>query len=272
MIPPPPLDDTGALVFDLPGLHAALVGGVVRACAVCRKGTARHLPLPTGHLLPLCRTSCPPRLLAEWRERVVDGDHAPVATRPTGAYARRARARGQDLAPASPSRSAGSPYFRAGMPADAPWAAVADTSLGRVAVVAAHEGAARRAWSHWRALWSRDLPSGRGEWYSGAVLVDPAGTVVEAWGRLVTPQGPPRWGPLRRLADWSHCVECDAVLWPLRLVDGRGRCRACVEPEEIADPRPWPEEPADPGMGARPPHLGGPKRKTVVKRGGDDHA
>jgi len=100
----------------------------------------------------------------------------------------------------------------------------------------------------------------------GAVLMAPDGTRVAEWGEAPVP-GVTRWKPITRRSEWSRCAACSTPFWPGSWMTVHGsRCRTCQEPLETADPRPWPPDPANPGLAAAPEWLGGPKRKKTAAK------
>lgn len=272
-LPSPPLNEHGRLAVNVADVADNLRYGLTSGCVACDHSTIHWWPAPTGEYIPVHPT-CAGRLVGHWRERIESGDVGQPELgggSRRGAYARRATDTGARIHPprpaSKPSRSLGSPYFRPGMPEGAPWAVVVETHNGRdVFLHGDNEQHARHVLGHYEALTRRGLPiSLGGPLATGAALLDPTGAVVDGWGEEFDLDSPPRWEPMGRAKNWMRCSGCEAVLWPLRLISTDNRCRDCVAAREGHDPRVWLSEPADPGMDARPPHYGGPKRKKGAK-------
>jgi hypothetical protein len=270
---PPPLNEHGRLAVNVADVAEHLEYGLTSGCSACDHSTIHYWRTPTGEYIPV-HPGCARRLVEQWRERVETGD---VDQEPElgggarrGAYARRSGPSGERVHPArptsKPSRSLGSPWFRPGMPEGAPWMVIVETHNGRHNYEHGDsEAHARTVLGRYQSLTEAGLPLSPGEPHAvGAALLDPTGTVVDGWGEEFDLDSPPRWEPVTRVQVWTTCRGCKAVMWPYRLSSTDGRCRACVEAREDGT-RIWLAEPTDPGMSARPTHLGGPKRKKGAK-------
>jgi len=272
-LPSPPLNEHGRLAVNTADIAEHLEYGLTSGCMACQHSTIHWWRMPTGEYIPV-HASCAHRLVEHWRQRVDSGDVdqpelGGEARR--GAYARRSTATGARVHPArpasKPSRSQGSPWFRPGMPDGAPWMVILETHNGRHNYDHGdNEAHARKVLGHYQALAEQGMPiSYGGPLATSAALLDPTGAVVDGWGEEFDLDAAPRWESVSRARDWMRCSGCSAVLWPLRLISRENRCRECVAAREEHDPRVWLAEPADPGMAARPPHYGGPKRKKGAK-------
>jgi hypothetical protein len=282
VLPDPPLTYLDGvhpeLAVSLDEVLAALTLGLLAGCCVCGHGTGTWWPdgPPEGNSTWWAlHEHCAPRLLEQWRQRIVAGDaetrsaaRAPAA----GAYARRASRTTSTpvraaVQAALPSRSSGSRWWRPGMPEGTPWALLTDTNLGQIVHLDDSVRHPRDILRRFALLTEQGQPIASGGTYAaGGALFHPTGRLIEQWGSGADPDRP-RWSSLSRVAQWSRCSGCAAPLWPLRLVSATGRCRACVEADEGEDPRVWPTEPTAPERLAWPEWLGGPKkRKTPARR------
>lgn len=269
---PPPLNEHGRLAVNAADIADHLEYGQTSACVACEHSAIHWWRMPTGEYIPV-HASCAHRLIEQWHERIETGDiDQPELTggARAGAYARRATATGARVHPprprSVPSRSLGSPWFRPGMAEGTPWVLVSETSNGRAVELFTGRDHAEQVMRHTALLAAQGQPRSFGSPVAvGSVLLDPTGAVVDGWGEAFELDSAPRWPPMGRTQTWTTCRSCAAVLWPQRLVSADGRCRACVEAVEAADPRRWLGEPTDPGMAARPPQYGGPKRRKAAK-------
>lgn len=255
-------------------LSDSLEFGLLGSCVVCGQSTGwwyrasdRYHPV---HRLSMC-TGRLAETLTELETIAAGAARLSSAPR-RGAWARRgATSAAGTSSPAAGMRyglSQGSPFHRPGMLEGAPWVAVAQTNFGHLSAPAhVNEAHARSVCRHWRALTDRGWEiSPGGVEAVGAMVVDPSGVVVESWGDPFA-VGQRRWRPITRLSHWTRCAGCSDVLWPGCLVTvAGGLCVTCTAADEHDDPRVWPGEPSDPGVSARPEHLGGPKRPKTSGR------
>lgn len=233
-LPPVPRDSAGA---PCPSRHVVLdqlCPGILGCCRVCDQATGwwwRH-----GRDYYPLHDRCIGRLVELWAQ--VDDVVAPTGpVRRTGAYARRAAAHSvpQVVTPVqtgATSRDGGSPYFRPGMPAGAPWVACVLTMAGvAVAPCSLNEQGARDAAAHWGALGRAGFPHSGGAQIAGSWVVDPDGTVFPVWGQVVAPGEALPWEPLTRLGHWETCRGCAVRMWPgCWRGDESGLCAQCLRP------------------------------------------
>jgi hypothetical protein len=191
---------------------------------------------------------CVTRLVELWSE--LDTTVEPMASTParrTGAYARRLATTARH--PATPpvltsgaSRDGGSPFFRPGMSAGAPWVACTLTMASLMITPCADNKAhAQRVAANYAALARAGQPAPAGADIAGTWIVGPDGTVTPVWGQVVAPGEALPWELLDRLSAWADCRECGTRMWPGRW-RGRdsGRCADCLRP---VSPRPvWPAD------------------------------
>lgn len=275
LLPPPPLNEHGRLAVNAADVAEHLEYGLTSACVVCDHSALHWWRMPDGLYIPV-HGACTGRLIEGWHERIESGDHLDqpdLGGARRGAYARRSSASGARVHPprakAVPSRSLGSPWFRPGMAEGTPWVLITETHNGRTVEVFDSREHTEGVMVRTELLAARGLPRSLGGALAvGGALLDPTGAVVSGWGEEFDLDGRPRWEPMRRVQNWMRCGGCDAVLWPLRLVSGDNRCRACVEAREDGT-RVWLSEPGDPGIDSYPPEYGGPKRK---KKGAKEKA
>jgi hypothetical protein len=186
VIPPPPLDGQGAVALAGGEVAAQLVGGLLCACCMCGHGSQWHL-LSGNRFYALHKRDCPDRLVSRWREMVAAGQLASPSTTLTGAYARRAVARGVSVPVSVASISQGSPFFRPGMAEGEPWVAIGVDGDGRefVAPGGADGEHVRGVSRRWQLLADKRWPTHPG----GPLLVSgwvvtPTGEVIEKWSVL----------------------------------------------------------------------------------------
>lgn len=270
VLPPPLMIDGGlALAYEIAG---GVVDGAFGECVACRRTCwSWWAAAPPNGFVPLHRDRCPARLRELWIEALSDNNGTPepvaqVTSRGRGAYGRRAA-----TAARSPERTTFAlrtgielpgdftpgPFWKPGYSHLTPWVVVFESGAGGGnAPFGDNERAARRHLELIRARGSvgYDVP------VVGAVLVAPDGTRVSEWGEAPV-VGATRWEGVTQLPEWRRCADCGVVRWPGSWMTVRtGRCRSCQEPQETADPRPWPQDPANPGLATAPDWLGGPKK------------
>lgn len=279
LLPPPPMVPDGPLftgrVLDAATIAANIAHGTLGECVAClRTCWTWWSPQPPSGYVAL-HEGCVRRLRDLWYLALEEGggttgDEPPpvVIGAPSGAYARRRRAAPRTTpAPTTPAVSARlgielpddftpGPFWRPGWTHLEPWVVLAQTGAGQVATM--HGSHPDRAGEHLDKL--RLVPTAMHVVaVVGAAVLAPDGSVGAAWGDVPV-HGSPRWESLTRLSEWRPCTGCDKPRWPGSWVTVRGgRCRECVEPTERADPRPWPPDPAFPGLATAPHWLGGPK-------------
>lgn len=269
---PPPLMEDGHLALTST-IERAVVDGALGECVACRHSCwTWWSPNPPGGFVPLHRERCPLRLRELWTQVLKDGpDEGPsqsaVTGRGHGAYGRRAATaaprqterttfalrRGIEL----PEGFAPGPFWKPGYSHLEPWVVLFQAGSGTGCAPFHHnEDAARAYLRHSAALKVVDyiVP------LVGAVLLAPDGARVEEWGEAPV-FGVERWAGVTRIPEWRRCAGCGVPRWPGSWMSLKtGRCRACLEPDETADPRPWPDDPKDPGLATAPEWLGGPKK------------
>lgn len=270
---PPPLMVDEALALPCEISHG-IVDGALGECVVCHRSCwTWWSSAPPSGFVALHRDRCPTRLRELWAQALKDGagepEPAPVVSRGRGAYGRRRAAVTGDRTEATrlvlsarqgveiPEDFTPGPFWKPGRSHLEPWVVLFESGAGGGhAPFGSDEDAARR--------YLRRLEAGRVVGYAtvvvGAVLLSPDGTRMREWGDAPV-VGSPRWEALTQLSEWQRCATCSVPRWPGSwLTVKTGRCRACQEPDEVADPRPWPQDPADPGLGTAPEWLGGPKK------------
>lgn len=161
------------------------------------------------------------------------------------------------------------PYWQPGDSVIAePWVAVAETSTGHVVTRCGRNYAhAVELVEHWEALHHAGLLFDAARDVVGAAVVDPHGAVVQSWGSVPVPGGPPRWSALLRLMVEQDCRECGAPRWPGCWVGLHVQgCGECLPARELDDPRPWPAEPSRSGGAVVERKRTTPvRRRTVAK-------
>lgn len=272
-LPPPVMEPGGKYLILSSDIAAGVVEGSLGECVACHRSCwTWWSPSPPGGFVALHRERCPLRLRQMWSEAIAEGMTAeeppPIATgRGAGAYGRRRTApvrttsamvalsarRGVEI----PEGFTPGPFWKPGYSHLEPWVVLFESGAGGGNMpFHCNEQAARRQLSRLRATGV----TGYATPVVGAVLLAPDGTRVDEWGQAPTP-GQRRWEGLTQLSEWRRCSSCDVPRWPgswQTVVTGR--CRACQEPDEAADPRPWPPDPPDPGLTTAPDYLGGPKK------------
>ena len=241
------MDDSGQLAVNRYSVLGALHGGILASCGMCGQTTAwwwRHGGEDSGigaSYYPV-HQRCVDRMIETWREMVADGGGAGLSGAPlAGAYARRAAARGKTGPAVTASRSIswGSPYFRPGMPAGAPWTAVARSVLGNVVIAPCdrYEQRAIEVTHRWQVL-SERFQTGPGEVpVVGGCVVGPDGAVSCGWGHVPGPGSVSPWELIERASWAGDCPGCGARRWP-----GCWRGTAsglCLECLRCSSPRPW---------------------------------
>lgn len=281
---PPPLMDGKDLALSS-AIEAGIVDGSLGECVACHRTCwTWWSPAPPGGFIGLHRDRCPLRLRELWAEALKDGggqrDEAPaVVARGRGAYGRRAVTAPRAAAATTFTLSARQgiqlpegftpgPFWKPGYSHLEPWVVAFESGAGGGhAPFNTDEGAAR---THLRRLSLRPVV-GYATPVVGAVLLAPDGARVDEWGEAPVP-GQRRWEGLTQLPEWRRCSACSVPRWPGSwLTVDTGRCRSCQEPTELADPRPWPVDPQDPGLATAPEWLGGPKKpktRSSKKDGG----
>ncbi|NUT90835.1 MAG: hypothetical protein HOY78_02280 [Saccharothrix sp.] len=284
LLPAPPMADDGTM-WSADWIAAGVVQGSLGVCVACEHTcwTWWSATPPSGYVA--LHGKCAGVLRDLWHRAMTEGEadtrESPVRPeRPTGAYARRraslgsgTQARSTAVAIAArvgvelPADFEPGPFWKPGYTEAEPWVTLAQAGCGQVFVPF---GSNRdRAVEHLRrlrlvpvVLHSVDVV--------GAVLLAPDGSRADGWGQEPR-HGVVRWSPLTRLSEWRACTGCGSARWPGSWVTvSGGRCRSCTEPLEVDDPRPWPADPAFPGLATAPHWLGGPKpvkRRKVVHEG-----
>lgn len=272
--PTVPVDESGALAALAFQVAKGLQYGLSAPCCACHR-TAWHWHAADDQLYPL-HEACVPRLFEHWRAVLAgeEPEREPVTLKAAGrgAYGRRrAAVSATQVTPLSPDArypaGAGSPYFAAGMPENAPWAALAETNLGHLFVPSSvDEAHARKVVTFWRLVTEQGNPVANGGYFAvGAAVVGPDGTLSDAWGEPPTPRRP-RWASAFRRSEWGVCSGCGQLGWPGCVTVG-GRCQDCVKAGETADPRRWPDDPAYPGDLVVPEHLTKTARRLSLPKG-----
>jgi hypothetical protein len=276
LIPPVPPAVDGRLAVSDRRILAALVHGITSGCVVCGGSTVQYWP-HENRFHPL-HSGCVVRLVDHWRtmlDAAEDGADAPVrAMVPaglTGAYARRVH-RGSltvvtercAVAPAISPEVRANRFWRPGMPSNAPWVVVVETTAARRHTHCGTDEAHGRRVLALAELGARSAGSGGrfGVVTVGGVLVTPGGIVEASWGRWSDPFGEPLYRSLTQITTWTRCHSCDVWCWPGRwLVADRMVCATCAKPGDGG--RPWPEEASAPGGVTEPPVA--PKKKGRKK-------
>jgi hypothetical protein len=289
LLPPAPMVPDGPLftgrILDAASIAANIVQGTLGECVACLRTcwTWWSAAPPSGYVS--LHEGCVRRLRDLWYLALEEGagiagdEPPPVATgTPSGAYARRRRGASRAApAPATPAVSARlgielpddfvpGPFWRPGWTHLEPWVVLAQTGRGQVFTpfgpgrehAEAHLDRLRLV-----PIVMHTVP------VVGAVLLSPDGGTVRAWGDAPVVGGH-RWESITQLSEWRPCTGCGSPRWPGSWVTVRGgRCRECVEPAERADPRPWPPDPAFPGLATAPHWPGGPKPAKRESTKGD---
>ena len=270
LLPPPLMDgDHLALVSTI---ERGIADGTFGECVACRHACwTWWSPAPPSGFVPLHRERCPARLRELWTQALKEGgpDEPPqpvVTGRGHGAYGRRAATvtRAADRATFATRRGielpegfTPGPFWRPGYTHLEPWTVLFQAGSGSGCAPFNCDKEAARAYlsySRARRIVDHIVP------VVGAVLLAPDGTRTDEWGEAPV-FGRERWAAITRLSQWQRCAGCGTARWPGSWVTVKtGRCRACTEPDETADPRPWPDDPKDPGLATAPDWLGGPKR------------
>lgn len=270
---PPPLMDGGHLGL-VSEIEQGIVDGALGECVACRRTCwTWWSPAPPQGFVALHRERCPLRLRELWAEALKDGDPEPEAPaitgRGRGAYGRRAATAASRTAERTvvtlsvrrgiqlPEGFTPGPFWKPGYSHLEPWVVLFESGAGGGhAPFNTNESAARKYLGFIRARGVVDhtVP------VVGAVLLAPDGARVTEWGEAPV-AGRQRWEGITHIPEWRRCAGCGAARWPGSWVTVQtGRCRGCQEPLETADPRPWPEDPKDPGLATAPEWLGGPKK------------
>lgn len=279
LLPPVPMVPDGPLftgrVLDAASIAANIVHGSLGECVACLRTcwTWWSLAPPSGYVA--LHEGCVKRLRDLWYLALEENGGQPadepapvVVDQPSGAYARRRRAtRPAAVAPAGPAVSTRlgielpegftpGPFWRPGYTHLEPWVVLMQTGVGQVfAPCGPHPD---RAEAHLARVRLAPLVMHVVK-VVGAVVLAPDGVAGSSWGDVPV-HGSPRWEPLTHLSEWRSCTSCGTARWPGSWVTVHGgRCRDCVEPTELADPRPWPPDPQFPGLATAPHWLGGPK-------------
>jgi hypothetical protein len=281
VLPPPVLEPGSTFLMLSTTIGEQVVDGALGECVACRRICwTWWSPAPPSGFVALHRDRCPLRLRQFWAEMQAEGieeEPPPVAmSSGRGAYGRRRTAphatdkaivtlavrRGTEL----PQGFTPGPFWKPGYSHLEPWVVLFSSGAGGGQMpFGCHEDRARTKLRH---LHARPI-AGYATEVVGAVLLSPDGTRIDEWGEAPMP-GVVRWEGLTQLPEWRRCSACGTPRWPGSWVTlHSGRCRACQEPFEMTDPRPWPPDPADPGLATAPEWLGGPKKlkKTTVKKG-----
>lgn len=249
-LPAPPRTAQGALAVDRYQVVADMCEGLLSACCVCGQSGGWWWRQECTYF-PL-HSRCVPKLIEFWTSMIAEGAQETMRSAPlVGAYARRAAARSATVTrPASVD--GGSPYFRPGMPAGAPWTVCVLTVVG-VSIVPCGLNAeyARALAGRQRAAQDAGVPGSHGAQIVGGCVVGPDGAVSCQWGQVPTPGAPAPWESLSRSSLWGHCRGCGDRMWPGRWRgDVSGQCTRCLR---ATSQRPsWPEDGAclarDPGL------------------------
>ena len=253
-------------------IQGQTVNGALGECVACGGtcwGWWSYRP-PSGYVGLHPTRECAERLRTLWRNAIRDGDVGgpeapPVVTGRHNSYARR---RGGVIstrvsAPVPVKRAielppdfVPGPFWKPGYSHLVPWVLLSQSAQGLVFVPFGEDvatGLRRLHEQRLRPLVSHNVA------VVGAALLGPDGTVAESWGYPPTP-GRSRWRPISRIPEWRMCLGCDTARWPGTWMSVHGAlCRACLEPGEVDDPRPWPPDPAYPGLHTAPFWMGGPK-------------
>lgn len=270
VLPVPHLIDGG---LALPGeIEANVADGLSGVCVACRRACwTWWSPAAPGGYVPLHRDRCPARLRELWAEALKEGDftgpEAPaIVSRGRGAYGRRAAAAAAPARPVVALSACGievpegftpGPFWKPGHSHLEPWVVVYSTGTGGGAMPYGRDEAGAR--DRVRRLKVSGVTDA-GMMILGATLIAPNGAHACEWGAAPM-VGQPRWEGLTQLSEWRRCAACAVPRWPGSwLTLHTGRCQACQEPFELDDPRPWPVDPADPGLATAPDYLGGPKK------------
>lgn len=271
LLPPPLMDGDRPVLAST--IEQGVVDGTFGECVACRHSCwTWWSPAPPSGFVSLHRERCPAHLRELWAEALKEGhaEETPqpvVAARGRGAYGRRAATTGPRAADRVtfatrrgielPDGFTPGPFWRPGYSHLEPWTVLFQAGSGSgCAPFNRNEEAARAYLRHSEALKIVDyvVP------LVGAVLLAPDGTRVAQWGEAPV-FGVERWAGITRIPEWQRCAGCSTARWPGSwLTVKTGRCRACTEPGETADPRPWPEDPKNPGLATAPEWLGGPKK------------
>lgn len=278
LLPPAPLVEGPAFVaprvLDAGSITANIVRGALGECVACLRTcwTWWSATPPSGYVA--LHEGCVRRLRDLWylalEEDGPQGDEPPpvAVSGSTGAYARRRRAAASRPAAAPPRAMSArlgielpegftpGPFWRPGETHLEPWVVLMETGAGQMHIPCGPhrdraEGHMRRLSLAPVALYAVKVV--------GTAVIAPDGEVVATWGEAPT-HGAPRWESITQLPEWRSCTSCGTARWPGSWVSVHGgSCRSCVEPAEVADPRPWPQDPPSPGLRYAPFWLGGPK-------------
>jgi hypothetical protein len=253
--------------------------GVLSGCIMCGHSTGLYWPWE-DRFHPL-HEGCIPRLLEHWKAMLVtsseeDGPRArPTATtKPRrSAYARRQKAAEEAGAPAMlsavapviPAAVQANPWWRPGLSPDAPWYAVAESTVGRKHTPSSSREWALNAMRHAKSLASQDREDG--VIVLGGYVVAPDASIVAEWGVHAPPFADPLFRPLDKVGGgsaetwgWERCRGCDTWRWPgCWLLEVERLCQKCAGDD---DGRPWPVDPPSTMVEPPPPP---PKSKAKGK-------
>jgi hypothetical protein len=277
VLPNPPLVDGKVLLAA--EIHGQTVDGALGECIACGGtcwGWWSDRP-PSGYVALHPTLECAQRLRVLWQNALRDGEVGgpeapPVVTGRHNAYARR---RGGAIstrvsAPVPvkhaielPPDFVPGPFWKPGYGHLVPWVLLSQTASGHMFTPFGEDrqtGLRRLREQRMRRVVLHNVP------VVGAALIGPDGTVTDSWGDPPTP-GRSRWRPILRIPEWRRCLGCDTARWPGTWMSAHGAlCRACLEPGEVDDPRPWPPDPTFPGLGTAPFWMGGPKPAKTRQR------
>lgn len=260
LVPPPPPVRDSVLAVSQRSVVVSLRHGVLSGCIMCGHSTGLYWPWEE-RFHPL-HEGCIPRLFEHWGAMLVtsseeDGPRIrPAAVRRSGrsAYARRREAAEETgapvmlsaVAPAIPREAQANPWWRPGLGPDAPWFAVAESTVGRMHTPSSGRDWALKAMRHAEALATHDREDG--VIVLGGCVVAPDASIVAEWGVYAPPFAAPLFRPLAKVGGgaaetwgWERCRGCDTWRWPgCWLLEVERLCQACAGDD---DARPWPADP-----------------------------